>query len=229
MNTTTETIFIRAPNVLSKITGTTNQHRPKLVLASGSVRRLDLLKNINVFPEVIDPSNIEEKPFHNEMPYHFALRMAKEKAHGIAPKHPNAFVLAADTVVCRGRRILPKAENLSDAKFCLELLSGHRHKVWTAVYLISGDTKSGSRSVQTIVKFKRLTEREIFAYMESNEWQDKAGGYAIQGYASVFVSWIRGSYSNIVGLPLFETSALLEGSGYSKKFNEPASFTGSRD
>ena len=173
-----------------------------------------------MFPDEIDPADIEEKPFRNEMPRHFALRMAKEKAHRVASKHPNAYVLAADTVVCRGRRILPKAETLSDAKFCLKFLSGNRHNVWTAVYLITGNTNATSRSVQTIVKFKRLTEKEVCAYVKSNEWREKAGGYAIQGYASVFVTWISGSYSNIVGLPLFETNALLESSGYSKKIRE---------
>jgi len=214
---------------LSKKTELTNHHRSKLVLASASTRRLDLLQSINVFPDVIDPAEIEEIPFRNEMPHHFALRMAKEKAHGVASRHPNAFVLAADTVVCRGRRILPKAETPSEAKFCLELLSGNRHNVWTSVYLIPGDTKASSRTVQTLVKFKRLTEGEVCAYVKSNEWQDKAGGYAIQGYASVFVSWIRGSYSNIVGLPLFETSALLEGSGYSKKPSEPTNLASAKD
>ena len=214
---------------MSKRTEPPSRHRSKLVLASASARRLELLQSINVFPDVIDPADIIERPFRNEMPHHFALRMAKEKAHSVVSKHPDTFILAADTVVCRGRRILPKAETPSDAKFCLEFLSGHRHKVWTAVYLISEKTITSSRSVQTTVKFKRLTESEIFAYVESNEWKDKAGGYAIQGYASVFVSWICGSYSNIVGLPLFETSALLEGSGYSKKFIESSNLKSASD
>ncbi len=180
-----------------------------LVLASASPRRLDLLRQIGLEPDAIDPANADETPRPRETPRAYALRMAEAKLAAVMPRHPQAIVLAADSVVAVGRRILPKAETEAQARDCLALLSGRRHKVLGGVAIGCGG-KVRTRLVETAVRFKRLEKAEIDGYVQSGEWQGKAGGYAIQGRAASFVAFISGSYSNVVGLPLFETAALLK-------------------
>lgn len=180
-----------------------------LVLASASPRRLDLLRQIGLEPDAIDPANVDETPRPRETPRAYALRTAEAKLAAVMPRHPQAIVLAADSVVAIGRRILPKAETEAEARDCLALLSGRRHKVLGGV-AIGRAGKVRTRLIETAVRFKRLEKSEIEAYVQSGEWQGKAGGYAIQGRAASFVAFISGSYSNVVGLPLFETAALLK-------------------
>ncbi|HLG45788.1 MAG TPA: Maf family protein [Reyranella sp.] len=180
-----------------------------LVLASASPRRLDLLRQIGLEPDAIDPANADETPRPRETPRAYALRIAAAKLAAVMPRHPRATVLAADSVVAVGRRILPKAETEAEARACLALLSGRRHRVLGGV-AIGCRGKIRTRLVETAVRFKRLEKAEIEAYVQSGEWQGKAGGYAIQGRAASFVAFISGSYSNVVGLPLFETAALLK-------------------
>jgi septum formation protein len=187
--------------------------RPCLVLASASPRRLELLKQIDCVPDIVDPADLDETPGRDETPPRHAERLAIEKAQAVALRRPGAFVLGADTVVACGRRILPKAEDVVTARKCLELLSGRRHRVHGGVALVAPDGTIGTRRVQSAVAFKRLSETEIAWYLESGEWHGKAGGYAIQGLAARFVREIVGSYTNIVGLPLFETAQLLIGRG----------------
>lgn len=185
-----------------------------LVLASASPRRLDLLRQIGIIPDRVDPADIDETPLKDELPPGHAVRLAQEKALAVAPRHPGAFVLAADTVVACGRRILPKAEDEATARACLALLSGRRHRIYGGVALI---TPSGDLSVRRVfshVTFKRLSDAELDAYIAGGEWHGKAGGYAIQGHAATLIPFISGSYSNVVGLPLFETAQLLAGRGY---------------
>lgn len=182
---------------------------PPLVLASASPRRLELLRQIGVEPVKIDPAGTDETPHRDEPPRAYAERMARAKLAVVAPRHPETLVLAADSVVAVGRRILPKAETKDEALSCLELLSGRRHKVLGGLALAVPGGKVRTRLVETVVRFKRLEPKEIEAYVASGEWQGKAGGYAIQGRAAEFVAFISGSYSNVVGLPLFETAALL--------------------
>jgi septum formation protein len=184
-----------------------------LVLASASPRRLDLLAQIGVTPDVVDPAEIDESPLRNELPPQHAARLAEAKAATVAARHLDAAVLGADTVVACGRRILPKAEDEATARKCLELLSGRRHRVLGGVCLILPDGRRLKRLVRTDVAFKCLSQMEIDAYLAAGQWHGKAGGYAIQGTAAAFVRWIGGSYSNVVGLPLFETAALLTGGG----------------
>jgi septum formation protein len=185
-----------------------------LVLASASPRRLDLLRQIGIEPAVIDPADIDESPRPRELPAAHARRVARAKAAAVSARHPCMFVLAADTVVACGRRILPKATDRKIARDCLELLSGRRHRVFGAVVLKGPDGRRAERLVITAVTFKRLSAGEIDAYLGSGEWEDKAGGYAIQGRAAQYVPQIVGSYSNVVGLPLYETAALLRGLGF---------------
>jgi septum formation protein len=180
-----------------------------LVLASASPRRLDLLRQIGLEPDAIDPANADETPRPRETPRAYALRMAEAKLAAVMPHHPEAIVLAADSVVAVGRRILPKAESEAEAQECLALLSGRRHKVLGGV-AVGRAGKVRTRLVETAVRFKRLEKSEIEAYVQSGEWQGKAGGYAVQGRAAQFVAFLSGSYSNVVGLPLFETAALLK-------------------
>jgi nucleoside triphosphate pyrophosphatase len=182
---------------------------PPLVLASASPRRLDLLRQIGVEPVAVDPADTDETPRKGETPRRYAERMARAKLAVVAPRHPGTSVLAADSVVAVGRRILPKAETEREARDCLKLLSGRRHKVVGGIALAVPGRKPRCRLVETAVRFKRLEAGEIDAYILSGEWQGKAGGYAIQGRAARFVAFISGSYSNVVGLPLFETAALL--------------------
>jgi septum formation protein len=186
----------------------------KLILASASPRRLDLLRQVDLVPDEIDPAELDETPLRGELPAQHAQRLSAAKAAAVAARHPGAFVLAADTVVGCGRRILPKAENEATARRCLALRSGRRHRVHGGLALVTPAGKLARRHVQTIVTFKRLTEPEIASYLASGEWHGKAGGYAIQGLAALFVRHIGGSYSNVVGLPLFETAALLAGQGF---------------
>ena len=183
---------------------------PPLVLASASPRRLDLLRQVGLEPAEIDPADIDETPAARELPRAYALRMATSKLAAVAPRHPAAVVLAADSVVVCSRRILPKAETEAEARACLGRLSGRRHRVMGAVAVGFPDGTVRTRLVETVVRFKRLEAAEIDDYLQSGEWRGKAGGYAIQGRAARFVDFISGSYSNVVGLPLFETVKLLK-------------------
>jgi septum formation protein len=183
---------------------------PPLVLASASPRRLDLLRQVGLEPAEIDPADIDETPAARELPRAYALRMATSKLAAVAPRHPAAVVLAADSVVVCSRRILPKAETEAEARTCLGRLSGRRHRVLGAVAVGFPDGTVRTRLVETVVRFKRLEAAEIDDYLHSGEWRGKAGGYAIQGRAARFVDFISGSYSNVVGLPLFETVKLLK-------------------
>jgi septum formation protein len=185
----------------------------RLILASASPRRLDLLARIGVVPDAVDAADLDESPKKGEVPRAYAQRIAREKAEDVAARHSNAVILAADTVVAVGRRILPKAEDAAIAQACLEMLSGRRHQVLTAVTVIDAQGTSRHRLSVTTLAFKRLSLREIAAYIASNEWQGKAGGYAIQGHAEAFVRFLSGSHSGVIGLPLFETRALLVGAG----------------
>jgi septum formation protein len=185
-----------------------------LILASASPRRLELLRQIGIRPDLVVPAEIDETPLRGELPAAYAKRVAAAKAAAVAARHPGAFVLAADTVVACGRRILPKAEDEATARSCLTLLSGRRHRVLGAVELAAPDGRRSRRLVTTAVRFSRLTDEEIAGYLASGEWQGKAGGYAIQGRAAAFVPAVTGSYSNVVGLPLAETAAMLRGLGY---------------
>jgi len=187
---------------------------PPLVLASASPRRLVLLRQIGLEPDRIDPAEIDETPHPDELPPAYALRLAEEKAREVMPRHPGAYILAADTVVACGRRILPKASDPATARSCLELLSGRRHRVHSGIALAGPGDRLTLRRVDSQVAFKRLSEAEIAAYLCCGEWRGKAGGYAIQGRAAALIRWVQGSYSSVVGLPLFETAQLLAGSGY---------------
>ena len=187
---------------------------PPLVLASASPRRRDLLAQIGLEPALIDPAEIDETPRPRELPGPHAERLAREKALAVAERHPTHLVLAADTVVACGRRILPKPADEREARACLQQLSGRRHRVYGGVYLEVPSKPARRRLVQTVVTFKRLEEAEIETYIASGEWRGKAGGYAIQGLAAAFVRSINGSYSNVVGLPLFEVSQILKGLGH---------------
>jgi septum formation protein len=185
-----------------------------LILASASPRRRDLLKQIGIVPDAVIAADINEKPFRRELPAQLAERLAATKARRVAEKFPGDFVLAADTVVACGRRVLPKAAGEATAHDCLRLLSGRRHRVLGGVAVVDREGRLHARLVTTVVTFKRLGKRDIQDYLASGEWRGKAGGYAIQGRAAEFVARVNGSYSNVVGLPLYETAALLEGLGF---------------
>jgi septum formation protein len=185
---------------------------PRLILASASPRRLDLLAQIGIVPDTVDPADIDEADLPGERPRGHVTRLAAAKAAVVAGRYSDAVILAADTIVTAGRRILPKAEDEAQARHCLKLLSGRRHHVLTAVTLIADGT-ARHRLSDTIVTFKPLTAAEIDDYIASGEWQGKAGGYAIQGRAEAFVRFISGSHSGVVGLPLFETRSLLLSAG----------------
>jgi len=199
--------------------------RPELILASASPRRLALLNQIGIEPEHLVPAHIDETPEKGELPRKLATRLAEQKA--LTAQHKarqsgfddNSLVLSADTVVAVGRRILPKAELMEEASQCLRLLSGRAHRVYTAVCVLTAQGQMRRRLVETRVRFKRLSAREIESYLASAEWRDKAGGYAIQGIAGAFVVKLVGSYSAVVGLPLHETVSLLAGEGYPVHFN----------
>jgi septum formation protein len=184
------------------------------VLASASPRRLALLRQIGVEPDLIDPSDIDEAPLAKETPRLVARRLARLKAEAAHARHPDAFVLAADTIVAVGRRVLGKARDVDEAKRFLTLLSGRAHRVLTAVALVAPDGRRAGRLSETRLIFKRLTGADIASLLAGDEWRDKAGAYAIQGRAGAVVASLSGSYSGAVGLPLFETASLLEGLGY---------------
>ena len=184
----------------------------RLILASQSPRRLDLLARLGVVPDAVIPADIDETALQGELPIPYAKRVAAAKAAAVA--EPGALTLAADVVVAAGRRILPKAESEADTRHCLELLSGRRHRVHCAVTLIDGDGRARHRLSSSIVTFKRLSAEEILAYLASGEWRGKAGGYAIQGRAEALIKAMSGSYSGVMGLPLHETRALLKAAGY---------------
>ena len=186
----------------------------KLILASASPRRVDLLKQIGITPDGIIPADIDETPLKGELPRDLAVRLAVEKAKAVATSHKGQSILAADTLVACGRRILDKAISEQDARAYLSLLSGRRHHVYGGIALIAADGAISTRICDTIVKFKRLSPKEIDRYIDSGEWDGKAGGYAIQGLAASYINFIQGSYSNVVGLSLYDTMRLLEGSGH---------------
>jgi len=192
----------------------TDSETPLFVLASASPRRLDLLKQIALPPDRVVPADVDESPLRDELPRVLAARLAEAKARCVAADFPEAFVLGADTVVACGRRILPKPADEAEARACLKLLSGRQHRVLGGLAIIAPDGRCVGRVVNTAVAFKRLERTEIDAYIAGGEWRGKAGGYAIQGRAAQFVRRINGSYSNVVGLPLFETASLLKGLGY---------------
>ena len=185
--------------------------QPTLILASASPRRRELLARLGVVPDSVAPADIDETPLKGELPRVYAERMAREKAEAAASD--KALVLAGDTVVAAGRRILPKAEDEATARKCLDLLSGRRHRVLSAIALRSPDGTIRERLSETIVVFKRLSSEEIEGYLAGGEWEGKAGGYAIQGAAEGLIKRIDGSHSGVVGLPLFETRALLKAAG----------------
>lgn len=187
---------------------------PRLVLASASPRRLDLLAQIDLVPDAVVAAEIDETPLPNETPRLLALRLAVAKAAKVSAEQRDAYVLAADTVVAVGRRVLPKVETEAQGRACLDLLSGRAHKVLTAVAVRAPDGRAASRLVESRLHFKRLTPAEITAYLTSGEGIGKAGGYAIQGRAGAFVMSLQGSYPAVVGLPLYETLNLLTGLGY---------------
>ena len=195
--------------------GQTGRAGHRLVLASASPRRLDLLAQAGITPDAVDPADIDETPHPSELPRAHALRLARDKAAIVAARHPESFVLAADTVVGVGRRILPKTETEASACDCLKLLSGRAHRVFTGVCLVAPGGVPSARVVEARVQVRRLSEQDIATYLASGEWQGKAGGYAIQGLASAYIPKIIGSYTAIVGLPLAETANMLAGAGYS--------------
>jgi septum formation protein len=188
--------------------------RPPLVLASASPRRLDLLRQIGLVPDRVEPAEIDERALPKETPRLAARRLAASKAEAARAHAAGAYVLAADTIVAVGRRMLPKAETAEEARACLELLSGRAHRVLTAVAAIAPDGRRAARLSETRVHFKRLASAELEAYLAGGQWRGKAGGYAIQGEAGAFVIALSGSYSGVVGLPLYETRCVLEGLGF---------------
>ena len=198
--------------------------RPKFVLASGSPRRLGLINQAGIEPDALRPAELDETPKKGELPRACANRLARAKAEAalagvrVDEELKGAFILGADTVVAVGRRILPKANLVDEASQCLRLLSGRNHRVYTAICLVNPKEGFRQRLVETRVRFKRLSDQDIEAYLASGEWRGKAGGYAAQGLAGSFIVKMVGSYSNIVGLPLYETTTLLSGEGYPIRF-----------
>ena len=187
---------------------------PPLILASASPRRRDLLAQVGLAPDDIDPADIDESAGKSELPGPLARRLADAKAAAVAARHRDAFVLAADTVVGVGRRIVGKPADADEARRFLELLSGRRHRVYGGICAIAPDGRRTARLVTTMVRFKRLSDAEIDAYLATGEWQGKAGGYAIQGHAAAFILAINGSYTNVVGLDVAAAAAMLAGLGY---------------
>ncbi len=185
-----------------------------LILASASPRRQELLAQIGITPDQIIPADIDETAHRQESPRQLAARLSLEKAALIGENHPEYYILAADTIVALGKRILGKATTVQEARNYLKLLSGRRHRVYSGISLITPEGKQISRVVATTVIFKQLSTQDLNAYLSHEEWQGKAGAYAIQGFAARFIKGINGSYSNVVGLPLFETANMLQGTGY---------------
>ncbi len=204
----------------------------KLVLASGSPRRVEMLQQAGIEPDSLLPADIDESPLKSEHPRSVAKRLAKEKAERAVEllrargEGGEAFVLAADTVVAVGRRMLPKAEMTDEAANSLRLLSGRSHRVYSGITLVTPSGKMRQRLVESRVRFKRLSREELESYLASGEWRGKAGAYAIQGLAGTFIVKLVGSYSNVVGLPLYETVSLLTGEGYRVHFNWASGQTG---
>lgn len=190
------------------------KNKPKLILASASPNRLELLTRAGIAPDAVHPADIDETIQKGESAKQLVLRLCKTKAQTIAAQHPNAYILAADTTVSVGRRILEKPIDADDERKFMNLLSGRRHRVWGGICVITPDGKCITRAIQTTVAFKRLSAQEMDAYIASGEWQGKAGGYAIQGMAGAFVTFINGSYSNIVGISLYDTMVMLNGNGF---------------
>ena len=186
----------------------------RLVLASASPRRLDLLRQIGLLPDAVEAAEVDESPFKDETPRLLATRLAVAKAERVAAGHGGSYVLGADTVVALGRRVLPKAESEAEVRECLELLSGRAHRVLTGVCVIGPDGRRSHRLVESRLHFKRLMPGEVDGYVACGEGLGKAGGYAIQGRAGSFVIALQGSYSGVVGLPLYEAANLLTGLGY---------------
>jgi septum formation protein len=199
--------------------------RPKLVLASGSPRRLALLGQIGLEPDVLMPAELDETPDRGELPRTLAVRLAREKAEKVIERVRDnhdlreAFIVGADTVVAVGRRILPKPDLLEEAAACLRLLSGRTHRVYSGVCLVTPKNAIKTRLVESRVRFKRLSSSDLESYLASGEWRGKAGGYAIQGLAGSFVVKLVGSYPNVVGMPLFETATMLAGEGFPIQYN----------
>jgi septum formation protein len=202
-----------------------NEERVKLVLASGSPRRLALLEQAGLSPDLLNPTLIDELPRKNEAPRTLAKRLARSKAEAalharkVQDLGPSRFVLAADTVVAVGRRIIPKPESIDEAAAALHLMSGRAHRVYTGVCIATPRNQLRDRVVETKVRFKRLSREDVESYLMCGEWRGKAGGYAIQGRADAFVRSINGSYSNVVGLPLYEVISMLNGAGFPIYFN----------
>ena len=186
---------------------------PPLVLASASPRRRELLSRLGLTPDAVIAADIDESPLKGELPRPHAVRLAAEKARAAAAQAPGSIILAGDTVVGVGRRILPKAEDEATARACLALLSGRRHRVFSAVAVIAQDGRLREALSETVLRFKRLSGEEIECYIASGEWHGKAGGYAIQGMAEAFCTWLSGSHSGVMGMPLFETRRLLKAAG----------------
>ena len=196
-----------------------SRKNPQLILASASPRRRDLLATLYVTPDDIMPADIDESVRSGELPRPYGQRVAREKAQKIytdrrAKGQAPSIILAADTVVGVGRRILPKTETEDETRMCLELMSGRAHRVYTAVAIIDADGQLREKCVETRIKMKRLSQEEIAFYLQCGEWKGKAGGYGIQGYAGAYITHLSGSYSNVVGLPVAETRNLLLASGY---------------
>jgi septum formation protein len=190
------------------------QSPPRLVLASASPRRLELLRQVGLEPDAVVAAEVDETPLKDETPRQLATRLAAAKAAVVAPQHPGSHVLAADTVVALGRRILPKAENADEVRACLSLLSGRAHRVLTGLCVVGPDGRRIHRLVESRLHFKRLTPGDIESYLACGEGVGKAGGYGVQGRAGRFVINLQGSYSSVVGLPLYEAANLLAGLGY---------------
>lgn len=187
-----------------------------LILASSSPRRVELLAQIGIVPDHIIPADIDETPLKGEHPRDLAVRLAKGKAEKIAAEQTGSYVIGADTVVACGRRSFGKAENKEEVGKILRILSGRRHKIFGGICLVTPEGKSRTRCCETTVSFRRLTEKEIQNYVDSRDWEGKAGGYAVQGVASTFVKFISGSHSNIIGLSLYDVAAMLNSAGYKK-------------
>ena len=188
----------------------------KLILASSSPQRLSLLKTIGIKPDKVVPANIKEIPDKKEKPKDFVIRMSKEKAFDVAKENSNSFILSGDTIVAAGRRIIGKPSDRNEAKEILSLLSGRRHRVLSAFTLIKPDLKEITKLVTSKVKFSRLSENDLNEYLDTEEWRGKAGGYAIQSKASSFVPWISGSYTGVMGFPVYEVKNVLFSSGWKK-------------
>ena len=190
----------------------TNQYR--LVLASASARRVELLKQIGITPDIVIPADINETPIKNEKPRDLAQRLSMEKAKHVFNQNKNCYVLAADTVVACGQQVLDKATSAEQASKYIQKLSSRRHHVYGGITLITPEGKSITRLCDTMVQFKKLSAQDIRSYIESNEWNGKAGGYAVQGFAGSFVKYLSGSYSNVVGLSLYDTMNILQSGSY---------------